>query len=240
MTFLCCLRRRNVFGPGFGVDGDAHMFEFGKSYSFGDVDGDMNIVGLGRSSGLGNTGEETNLLGLHRSSRFGSYNEQNFNSHAITPFHSDGMHGGLCSRRPISLIGNTRRMGHGDDLSMVMSPNGICRVCEYVVSGFRCPQCTVCNQVHPDCCTQFGMDVAVCHRCVGERNRHIDCQRAQTTHRVATDLGRSAVRNPEIAGNVIGVSAASTVKAVVGLGRSAVRGMSSVMQGDNNDERERT
>ena len=100
-----------------------------------------------------------------------------------------------------SLFGNTRRMGHSDDLSMVMSPSSICRVCEYVVSGFHCPQCTVCNYaVHPDRCTQFGMNVAVCHRCVGERHRQIEsCQRAQTTHRVATDLGRSAIRNAEIA-----------------------------------------
>ena len=45
--------------------------------------------------------------------------------------------------RPISLIGNTRRLGRGDDLSMVVSPSGLCRVCEYVVSGFRCPKCSV-------------------------------------------------------------------------------------------------
>ena len=120
--------------------------------------------------------------------------------------------------------------------------DSICSVCEYVVSGFHCPQCTVCNYaVHPDCCTQFGMNVAVCHRCVGERHRQIEsCQRAQTTHRVATDLGRSAIRNAEIGGNVLGVSAASTVKAVVGLGRSTVRGMSSVLQRDDEDDRERT
>ena len=85
------------------------------------------------------------------------------------------------------------------------------------------------------------MNVAVCHRCVGERNRQIEsCQRAQTTHRVATDLGRSAIRNAEIAGHVLGVSAASTVKAVVGLGRSTVRGMSSVLQRDDEDDKEST
>ena len=85
------------------------------------------------------------------------------------------------------------------------------------------------------------MNVAVCHRCVGERHRQIEsCQRAQTTHRVATDLGRSAIRNAEIAGNVLGVSAASTVKAVVELGRSTVRGMSSVLQRDDEDDKERT
>ena len=82
------------------------------------------------------------------------------------------MQGALGSSGPISLIGNTRRMGHRADLSMVMSPNGICRVSEYVVSGFHCPQGTVCNRVvHPDSCTQFGLDVALCHRCAGERNR---------------------------------------------------------------------
>ena len=72
---------------------DTHMFGPGRSSGFGPVDGDMDIVGLGKSSGLGTTGEETNLLGLHRSSPFDSFNEQNFNIHAITPFHSDGMQG---------------------------------------------------------------------------------------------------------------------------------------------------
>ena len=116
-------------------------------------------------------------------------------------------------------FGNTSRMGIGEDLSVVMSPNGICRVCENVVSVFCFPRCTLCNRVvHPDCCTQFGIEVAVCHRCVGERNRQIEsCQRAWTTHLVATDLGRSAIRSAEIAGHVLGVSTASTVKVVVEL-----------------------
>ena len=65
------------------------------------------------------------------------------------------------------------------------------------------------------------MNVAVCHRC-------------------ASHLGRSAIRNSEIAGNVLGVSAASTVKAVVGLGRSTVRGMSRVLQRNDEDDKERT
>ena len=39
---------------------------------------------------------------------------------------------------------------------------------------------------------------------------------------------------------VLGVSAASAVKAVVGLGRSTVRGMSSVLQRDDVDDKERT
>ena len=66
------------------------------------------------------------------------------------------MQGELGSGGPISLIGNTRRVGHKDDLSN-MSTNGICRVCEYVVSGFHYVHCTVCNHVvHPECSTQFG------------------------------------------------------------------------------------
>ena len=167
----------NVGGPGrssgFGVDGDTHMFGPGRSSGFGHVDGDKNVVGLGRLSGLEYTGEETNLLGLHRSSQFGSFNEQNFNSHAVTPFHGDGMQGGLGSSGPIRLTGSTRRMGHRDDLSMVLSPNGICPVCGYVVSGFRCPQCTVCNRiVHSDCCTQFEMyrhtNAQVCQRLLSQ------------------------------------------------------------------------
>ena len=134
-------------------------------------------------------------------------------------------------------FGNTRRMGIGENLSVVLSPNGICRVCENVVSVFCFPRCTLCNRVvHPDCCTQFGIEVAVCHRCVGERSRQIEsCQRAWTTHRVATDLGRSATRSAEIAGHVLGFSTASTVKAVVEWGRSTVRGMWSVMQRDDDD-----
>ena len=69
---------------------------------------------------------------------------------AITPFDGGEMQGGLSSSGPISLIGSTRRMGHRDDLTMVVRPIGSCRVCEYVVSGFHCPQCTVCNfVVHP-------------------------------------------------------------------------------------------
>ena len=75
------------------------------------------------------------------------------------------------------------------------------------------------------------------HRCVGERNRQIEsCQQTQITHRVTTDLVRSAIRSAEIAGNVVGVSAASTVEAVVGLGRSTVRGMSSVNQRKDDDD----
>ena len=209
-----------------------------------EIGGVMNLVGPGGSSGYG-VDEDTGMFGPGRSSGFGQIDDDMSNDglgQAITPFRGGEMQGGLSPSGPISLFGNTRRMGHGDDLSMVMSPNSICRVCEYVVSGLHCPQCTVCNcAVHPDCCTQFGMNVAVCHRCVGERHRQIEsCQRAQTTHRDATDLGRSAIRNAEIAGNVLGVSAASTVKAVVVLGRSTVRGMSSVLQRDDEDDKERT
>ena len=34
-------------------------------------------------------------------------------------------------------------MDHKDDLIMVMSPSGICSVCEHVVSGYHRTQCTV-------------------------------------------------------------------------------------------------
>ena len=73
----------------------------------------------------------------------------------------------------------------------------------------------------------------------GKRNRQIEfCQQTQITHRVTTDLVRSAIRSAEIAGNVVGVSGAVTVKAVLGLERSTVRGMSNVNQRkDDNDER---
>ena len=57
------------------------------------------------------------------------------------------------------------------------------------------------HATYPYCCTQFGMNVAMCHRCVGEKYRQIEsCQRPQTTHRVATDLGRSTIRNAQIDG----------------------------------------
>ena len=143
-----------------GIHGEKSMFGPGRTLGRGHVDGDMSVDG------------------------FGSH-EQNFNRQAITPFFGGELQGG-----PISLIGNTRSMGHMDDLSMVMSPNGICSVCEKVVSGCHCPHCTVCNQVvHSGCRTHIGMNATVCHRCVGERNRQIEsCQRAQTTHRVATNL----------------------------------------------------
>ena len=104
-------------------------------------EGDMNVVGLGRSPGLGCTGEETNWLGLHRSSQFGSFNEQNFNSHALRVTVME------CRKNLVPVdqsvgLEITRRAGRRDDFSMVMSPNGTCRVCEYVVSGFR-PLCSV-------------------------------------------------------------------------------------------------
>ena len=174
-----------------------------------ELDGDMSLMGTGGISGYGADGD-TRMFGSRRSSGYGfdcgDMTEDGL-SQAIIPFVGGAMQGGLGSGGPISLIGNTRRVGHRDDLSKVMSPNGICRVCEDVVIGFHHVHCTVCNHVvHPDCSTQFGVNAVVCHRCIGERNRQIEsCQRAQTTHRVATDLVRSAIRNAEIAGNVIGV-----------------------------------
>ena len=184
-------------------------FEFPRVLDDEELDGDMSLMGTGGISGYGADGD-TRMFGSGRSSGYGyDYGDMNEDglSQAIIPFVGGAMQGGLGSGGPISLIGNTRRVGHRDDLSKVMSPNGICRVCEDVVIGFHHVHCTVCNHVvHPDCSTQFGMNAVVCHRCIGERNRQIEsCQRAQTTHRVATDLGRSAIRNAEIAGNVIGV-----------------------------------
>ena len=83
-------------------DGDMNMIGPGRSSGFG-VDGDTHMFGPGRSPGLGHTDEESNMLGLHRSSQFGTFNEQNFNSHAITSFHAEGMQGGLGSSAPISM-----------------------------------------------------------------------------------------------------------------------------------------
>ena len=116
------------------------------------------------------TDEEAKLLGIDKSCGFGSFGQQNFNCQPVTPFHFEGMHGGLGSSGPTSLIGNTRRTSRREGLSIVLGPHGICRVCEHVVSGVRYRQCTLCNRVvHPDCCTQFGIVVAVCHRCMGDR-----------------------------------------------------------------------
>ena len=95
------------------------------------------------------------------------------------------------------------------------------------------------------CATELYIQIVVrslewtlqCAIAVWERNRQIEsCQRAWTTHLVATDLGRLATRSAGIAGHVLGVSTASTVKAVVEWGRSTVRGMWSVMQRDVDDE----
>ena len=143
-----------------------------------------------------------------------------------------------------SLFGNTRRMGHSDDLSMVMSPSSICRVCEYVVSGFHCPS------VHSvQLCSTSRSLYAVWNECrsvsSSASEKDIDkiesCQQAQTTHRAATDLGRSAIRNAEIAGHVLGVSAASAVKAVVGLGTLySSRNVECPLQRDDEDDKERT
>ena len=58
-----------------------------------------------------------------------------------------------------------------DEAPMVMSPSDICGVCEcaVVVSCFlHCTLC--CSVVHPDCCTQCGLDSAVCRRCKREIN----------------------------------------------------------------------
>ena len=110
----------NLVGPGgssgYGVDEDTGMFGPGRSSG-------MNLVGPGGSSGYG-VDEETGMFGPGRSSGFGQIVDDFSNvglGQAITPFRGGEMQGGPNPSGPISLFGNTRRMGHGDDLSMVMS-----------------------------------------------------------------------------------------------------------------------
>ena len=87
-------------------------------------EGDMNMVGPGRSSGFGHADEEPNFLGLHRTSGFSSFGWQSFSSQQVTPFHFEGKQGGLVSSRPINLVGNTGRMGHPEQISIILSPSG--------------------------------------------------------------------------------------------------------------------
>ena len=135
-------------------------FEFPTVPDDEELDGDMSLMGTGGLSGQSADGD-TRMFGSGRSSGYGydygDMNEDGLNQ-AITPFAGGAMQGGLGSGGPISLIGNTRRVGHRDDLSKVMSPNGICRVCEYVVSGFH-------YSVQP-CCTSR-LQYAVWHECRG-------------------------------------------------------------------------
>ena len=139
----------------------SNPFQFPRVPDDEEIDGDTSLIGPG---------------GLFGYDVHGDMYEDGLGQ-AITPFGGGEVQGELGSGGPISLIGNTRSMGHRDDLTKVMSPNEICRVCEYVARGFHCGQCTVCNHVvHPDCSTQFGMHVMVCHRCIGER-RWTGCTR---------------------------------------------------------------
>ena len=110
----------NLVGPGgssgYGVDEDTGMFGPGRSSG-------MNLVGPGGSPGYGVV-EDTGMFGPGRSSGFGQIDDDMSNDglgQAITPFRGGEMQGGPSPSGPISLFGNTRRMGHGDDLSMVMT-----------------------------------------------------------------------------------------------------------------------
>ena len=103
----------NLAGPGsssgYGVDEDTGMFGPGRSSG-------MNLAGPGSSSGYG-VDEDTGMFG----SGFGQIDDDMSNGglgQAITPFRGGEMQGGPSPSGPISLFGNTRRMGHGDDLSM--------------------------------------------------------------------------------------------------------------------------
>ena len=85
-----------------------------------EICGEMNLVGPGGSSGNG-VGEATSMFGPGRSSSFGQLDEDMNNDglgQAITPFCGREMQGRLSPNRPISVIGNTRPMGHSDDLTM--------------------------------------------------------------------------------------------------------------------------
>ena len=79
-----------------------------------EIGGELNLVGPGGSSGYG-VDEDTSMFGPGRSSSFGQLDEDMNNDglgQAITPFCGGEMQGGLSPSGPISLIGNTRRMGH--------------------------------------------------------------------------------------------------------------------------------
>ena len=124
---LCCVSVMEGVWPS--------PFEFPRVPDDEELDGDMSLMGTGGLSGCCADGD-TRMFGSGRSSGYGfDYGDMNEDglSQAITPFVGGAMQGGLGSGGPISSIGNTRRVGHRDDHSKVMSPNGICRVCEYVV-----------------------------------------------------------------------------------------------------------
>ena len=83
-----------------------------------EIGGEINLVRPGGSPGYG-VDEDTGMFGPGRSSGFGQLDEDMSKDgvgQAITPFCGGEMQGRLSSSGPISLIGNTRRMGHSDDL----------------------------------------------------------------------------------------------------------------------------
>ena len=85
-----------------------------------EIGGKMNLVGPGGLSGYGVV-EDTGMFGPGRSSGFGQIDDDMSNDglgQAITPFRGGEMQGGPSPSGPISFFGNTRRMGHGDDLSL--------------------------------------------------------------------------------------------------------------------------
>ena len=102
-------------------DGDVNMCGQGSSSGFC-RDGDTHLFGSRRSSGFGHADGEMFNVRLERFSALGDivlvYTSQNFTTPQFqqTKFQQSSNHS--VSSGPISLIGNTCRVGHGDDLSM--------------------------------------------------------------------------------------------------------------------------
>ena len=91
--------------------------EFSRFPDEEEIGGEMNLVGPGGSSGYGDD-EDTSMFGPGRSSGFGQIDDDMSNDglgQAITPFRGGEMQGGPGPSGPISLFGNTRRMGHSCD-----------------------------------------------------------------------------------------------------------------------------
>ena len=101
--------------------GCSSPFEFPRVLDDEELDGDMSLIGTGGLSGYGADGD-TRMFGSWRSTGCGhDYGDmiEDGLSQAITPFVGGAVQGRLGSGGPI------------------MSPSGICRVCEHVVSGFH-------------------------------------------------------------------------------------------------------
>ena len=148
-VFCIRIRRRNVplalchsTSP-YVCHGWVVVGEFPRFPDEEEIGGEMNLVGPG---GICGVGEVTSMFGPGRSSSFGQLDEDMNNDglgQVITPYCGGEMQGRLSPNRSISLIGNTRRMGHSGDLTMVLTQSSFCRVCEHVVNDFHCPQCTM-------------------------------------------------------------------------------------------------